>query len=43
MKPHQLAFVGAGRVADVHYESIKRMPQRAKLVAVSTAARRRGD
>ena len=43
MKPHQLAFVGAGRVADVHYESIKRMPQRAKLVAVCDSRAEAGD
>lgn len=33
MTCHRLAFVGAGRVADVHYASIQAMPQRAKLVA----------
>ncbi len=34
MKKHKLAFVGAGRVADVHYASIQAMPDRAELVAV---------
>lgn len=34
MKQHRLAFVGAGRVADVHYGSIQAMPERARLVAV---------
>lgn len=34
MKKHKLAFVGAGRVADVHYSSIKALPDRAELVAV---------
>ena len=33
MKRHRLAFVGAGRVADVHYASIQAMPERAQLVA----------
>ncbi len=34
MKRHRLAFVGIGRVADVHYHSIQQMPERAELVAV---------
>jgi predicted dehydrogenase len=34
MKRHRLAFVGIGRVADVHYRSIQQMPERAALVAV---------
>jgi UDP-N-acetyl-2-amino-2-deoxyglucuronate dehydrogenase len=33
MKRHRLAFVGAGRIADVHYASIQAMPERAQLVA----------
>src|ERR1017187_10653997 len=33
MKRHRLAFVGAGRIADVHYASIQAMPARAELVA----------
>jgi len=33
MKGHRLAFVGAGRVADMHYASIQAMPERAQLVA----------
>ncbi len=34
MKRHKLAFVGLGRVADVHYQSIMAMPQRAELVGI---------
>jgi predicted dehydrogenase len=34
MKQYRLAFVGVGRVADVHYGSIQAMPERARLVAV---------
>jgi predicted dehydrogenase len=34
MKQHRLAFVGLGRVADVHYESVQAMPERAWLAAV---------
>ena len=34
MTQHRLAFVGIGRVADVHYGSIQAMPERAQLVAV---------
>jgi predicted dehydrogenase len=34
MTQHRLAFVGIGRVADVHNGSIQAMPERAQLVAV---------
>jgi len=34
MRQYRLAFVGAGRVADVHYGSIQAMSERARLVAV---------
>jgi predicted dehydrogenase len=34
MKRHRLAFVGLGRVADVHYASLLAMPDRTQLVAV---------
>ncbi len=33
MNCHRLAFVGAGRIADVHHASILTMPERARLVA----------
>ncbi len=33
MKQYRLAFVGTGRVADVHYGSIQAMSERARLVA----------
>lgn len=33
VKQYRLAFVGAGRVADVHYASIQALPERARLVA----------
>jgi UDP-N-acetyl-2-amino-2-deoxyglucuronate dehydrogenase len=33
MKKHRLAFVGAGRVADIHYASLQSLSQRARLVA----------
>ncbi len=34
MKEHRLAFVGVGRVADVHYSSLRGLPGRARLAAV---------
>ncbi len=34
MKQHRLAFVGVGGIADVHYLSVRSMPERAQLVAV---------
>jgi UDP-N-acetyl-2-amino-2-deoxyglucuronate dehydrogenase len=34
MKKHKLAFVGVGRVADVHYASVQAIPERAELMAV---------
>lgn len=39
MKKHRLAFVGAGRVADVHYASLQSLSERARLVAVCDSRR----
>ena len=34
MKQHRLAFVGVGRVADVHFAALQNLTARARLVAV---------